>query len=404
MSSARGTASELDVRSLAAELGVRDFVYHPVVVPKGSASREVGDGLLIVGDRGVILQVKARDSEVQTDEKIASWIEKHVVKAVGQVLGTRRTLQRETVTLKSLRGNERTLAAGSDFPGVVLLDLDRVPVDTPVDLDDPRSIAMTVQDWRALNGMIRSTSGVIDYVERAVAVEAKVNLGDERVRYHAFAEADRRSTVKSGLPILPLAALDPHEAAYVDLVAEWIDSDLAVSIQDPDHVRMAVEMLDEIPVLGKVRLGKVLLDRAAKCRTLRRPVSGSLRLAHSTNRVLFHFDLLENWGTDDLEERLNGFLLSLVTVRHEEFDEAIGQGRTLLLSRLELEGSAVARTVSLVDGLLADAAPTPEVRWAIRERFGTVTTAGARDVKSFGRNERCPCGSDAKYKYCHGQK
>ncbi len=75
-----------------------------------------------------------------------------------------------------------------------------------------------------------------------------------------------------------------------------------------------------------------------------------------------------------------------------------------MLSRLALEESAVARTVALVDGPLDGVAPSPEMRWAINEQFGVVTASGARDVDSFRRNERCPCGSGSKFKYCHGRK
>jgi hypothetical protein len=60
VSTGRGAASELAVRTLAAELGVRDFVYHPVTIGKGRARRELTDGLLVVGDRGAILHQGTR--------------------------------------------------------------------------------------------------------------------------------------------------------------------------------------------------------------------------------------------------------------------------------------------------------------------------------------------------------
>ncbi len=76
-------------------------------------------------------------------------------------------------------------------------------------------------------------------------------------------------------------------------------------------------------------------------------------------------------------------------VRHEEYEQNIGPGRTLLLSRLELEGSAVTRTISLIEGPLADGLPTPEMRWSIVNLFGVHTLTGVRGTDSFGRNERC---------------
>jgi hypothetical protein len=391
----------MDVRTLAAELGVRDFVYHPVTIRKGEAFREVSDGLLLVGNRGAILQVKARESDADTDHKLSSWISKKVDEGVRQVRGTRRTMLREAVTVESLRGHTRALPAGLDLPGVVLLDVDRVPTATGVVLDDDRTIAMTVQDWRTLNRMIRSTAGVIDYVDRVVAAGVPAELGNEEARYGALALADQKVS-GSGFPVLPPEGLSERDEMFVELVREWIDSDLAVSITEPDHVRLAVEMLDEIPVIGKVDLGRSLFQRAKLSSERRRPVSGSFRLAGSTNRLLFYCDVLDNWEGDGLEERLNSFLLTFAVVRHEEYERSIGPGRTLLLSRLELDGSAIARTISLIDGPLDDGVPTPEMRWSIVSRFGVHTGTGVRDTDSFGRNERCPCGSTKKFKNCHG--
>lgn len=393
----------MDVRTLAAELGVRDFVYHPVIIRKGQASREVSDGLLLVGNRGAVLQVKARASDADTDDKLASWISKKVDEGVRQVKGTRRTMLREPLTVESLRGHARTLPAGLDLPGVVLLDVERVPAGTTVVLDDNRTIAMTVEDWRTLNRMIRSTAGVIDYVDRVVAAGVPSELGNEEARYGAFALADQKVS-RSGFPVLPPAGLSEDDEVFVDLLREWIDSDLAVSITEPDHVRLAVEMLDEIPVIGKVDLGRSLFERAKRSSELRRAVSGSFRLAGSTNRLLFYCDVLDNWEGEGLEERLNSFLLAFAVVRHEEYEGSIGPGRTLLLSRLELKGSAVARTISLIDGPLDDGVLTPEMRWSIVSRFGVHTGTEVRDTDSFGRNERCPCGSTKKFKYCHGGK
>ncbi|HEY0554439.1 MAG TPA: hypothetical protein VGG20_09230, partial [Thermoanaerobaculia bacterium] len=85
-----GTARERQVRDVAARLGVADFVYFASPVPKGGAQREAsGDGLLIVGKRGAILQVKARDpfkSHSDSDERAKSWISKNAHKAMNQGL------------------------------------------------------------------------------------------------------------------------------------------------------------------------------------------------------------------------------------------------------------------------------------------------------------------------------
>jgi hypothetical protein len=64
MSGAHGTEREQQVRNIAMRLGVADFVFVSRPVRKGQALREAsGDGLLIVGSRGAVLQVKAREQE-----------------------------------------------------------------------------------------------------------------------------------------------------------------------------------------------------------------------------------------------------------------------------------------------------------------------------------------------------
>ena len=57
-----GRHIEETVRRIGADLGVPDFVYLPAVVAKGRATREVGDGFLISGQKGAILQVKSREA------------------------------------------------------------------------------------------------------------------------------------------------------------------------------------------------------------------------------------------------------------------------------------------------------------------------------------------------------
>jgi hypothetical protein len=52
----QGAVVENYARRLAGGLGVPDFVYTPTIVTKGSGNREVGDGLLVAGDDGLVVQ------------------------------------------------------------------------------------------------------------------------------------------------------------------------------------------------------------------------------------------------------------------------------------------------------------------------------------------------------------
>src|SRR5207249_6847080 len=91
----QGTAAEGYTRWISGNLGVSDFVYVPGTVAKGSGSREVSDGLLVAGERGIIVQVKSRErGAARTDDlaKAERWCRKHAARAARQGLGTRRWL------------------------------------------------------------------------------------------------------------------------------------------------------------------------------------------------------------------------------------------------------------------------------------------------------------------------
>jgi hypothetical protein len=69
--------------------------------------------MLICGDDGLIMQVKARDEPHRdTRARAEQWIRKNAEAARGQADGTRRRLaQSRTVTFTSARGYTRTLSA-----------------------------------------------------------------------------------------------------------------------------------------------------------------------------------------------------------------------------------------------------------------------------------------------------
>lgn len=79
-----GTRQEKYARHLAADLGVADFVYHPTTVSTGQRTREISDGLLISGESGLILQVKARTPDAASGddpERAGRWLRKNATAA-----------------------------------------------------------------------------------------------------------------------------------------------------------------------------------------------------------------------------------------------------------------------------------------------------------------------------------
>ena len=408
MSTAWGTRAEEVARRLAAELGVKDFVYDPVEVPKGDSTREVSDGMLIVGDRGLILQVKSRDPSANRDAaKVSRWAMKKASEAVRQVQGTRRTLETTKVTLRSRRGHELVLEPPQTWAGVVLLDIDPVPDGLRICSDDDNTIIMTLADWHELHYMILSTSGVIDYVERVVDQGIEADLGHEWDRYRRFAEADLISAIEPGYePVLPLNPLSDDDRICASVLDEWIDSDIAVTPVDDgrytaNQVRGAIEIVDSIPILLRVQIGKAMLRCVRDSVRSRQPRS-TLLTPDSAARLLFFTDVSENWN--DQWRYLERFLTDYTAVRHEQLEEHYGPGETLLLARVGSDGGPVWRTFVRIAGSVNGLGIPSELRWDISVRFGVLTADGIRDPTSFARTEKCPCGSGRDFKDCHGRQ
>ncbi len=405
MSTPWGTGAEEAARRLASELGVKDFVYNPVEVPKGDSTREVSDGMLIVGDRGVILQVKSRDPSSDSNaEKVKRWANKKTREAVRQVQGTRRTLERTRLELRSHRGHELVLEPPHSWPGVVLLDVAPIPDDLRIPSDDPNTLIMTLSDWYSLHHMILSTSGVIDYVERAIREGVTVALGGERLRYSKFARADAIAAGEPGYePILPIHPLSDSDRLYASIVDEWIDSNIGPTpVGDgpytADQVRRTIEILDSIPILLRVQVGKAILDRVRDSTRTREPRTGVLAI-DAQDRLLFFIDVSDRWNGD--EKYLESHLFSYTAVRHEQLQKIFGPGETLMLARIGYDDRAATRTYIRIAGSGGQLNIPPEIRWSINKPYDVLTADGLRDPLSFGEREPCACGSGKEFGQCH---
>jgi hypothetical protein len=288
---------------------------------KGATQREVSDGMLICGDDGLIMQVKARDEPHRdTPARAEQWILKNAEAARRQADGTRRRLaQSRTVTFTSLRGYTRTLSAVENWPAVVILD--HPPAPARVEL--PRSgdtLWITATDWSALHLQLRSTAAIISYVSRALGSGLHPSLGGEEARYLALAHADEEAYGgPRSVPMLPLRPLDAQDAPYAALVDDLIERvwphDGPIPWQEPDEYRLIVERLDRILPAMRVTLGRKLMA------TLRAAIEAYdrrsfLLLDTAQNaRLLFVCDVLHE---GDHEERLLGEITLLASVRQQQ--------------------------------------------------------------------------------------
>jgi hypothetical protein len=100
----RGWAAETATRGAAAFWGLRDFVFRPALQRRGSASRELGDTIIVVGPRAASVQVKSRRAPSDDRRRERIWLDKKIAEGVRQSLGTIRALHRAaTVELENER-------------------------------------------------------------------------------------------------------------------------------------------------------------------------------------------------------------------------------------------------------------------------------------------------------------
>jgi hypothetical protein len=190
----RGEAAEEAVHDSAAIWGLPDFIYRGRVVAVGSGAREVGDNLIVVGDVGVVVQVKSRAAPSGDVERERRWIEKNVQTALDQARGSTRRLQLGPIELTNARG--RTIEVDGSklrWLSVVVIDHPSPPGEMPVPSYDPSvpAVVMLRRDWDFLFEQLKSTHAVVGFLERVVA--DPVALGEEPARYYQLALDDHEA-------------------------------------------------------------------------------------------------------------------------------------------------------------------------------------------------------------------
>ena len=402
-----GAEAEDTARRLAANLGGRDFVYEPVVERSGSRTREISDGLLICGEKGLILQTKARHPESAAKDshgRATSWIHKNSASGARQVNGTRRRLSQPGGTeFRSLRGHPKIVNKGGDWPGVVILFHPDLPPGIKLP-QTPNIMWITLDDWYGLHDWLRSTTAVIGYVQRALASGLHPELGREIERYAALAESDRKAkSTPTALPSLPSRFINGRDRRFAAFVDEWIDAAARqggdYTWEDPDDYRAIVELLDAIHPEHRVALGKKAFETISYSDSRGVRKSFFFRLTSLDTQFLFVAAVEERYG-DPIEEFM-AEVSALALTRHEQFLAADPlSGPTLALGRLRLSNGTAYQTLILVEDV-GDRLDV-ETRWIICEWYGVFSgERGVRRVEDFGRNEKCPCLSGRKVKKCH---
>lgn len=272
----RGTAAEMAVKDAAATWGLPDFVMAPNVERKGNGVREISDGLLVVGDRGVVVQIKAREGDPGTAERETAWTFKQLTAAGKQVQGTVRRLKTQGVRMVNGRGHSLSIDSPAvDWVGVIIIEHPNPPQNVALPAQDGSTpvIALLRRDWEFLFNQLRSTHAVVGYLHR-VAASAPV-LGGEPERYYELAAADaeaepgdldpswtQRGGQSRSVPLLPAAPAGSDDDEAHTMVRIMLE-DVATSPTGPaerEAWQRVLASLDSLPVGYRTDLGRFLLD------------------------------------------------------------------------------------------------------------------------------------------------
>lgn len=319
-----GPAVERASLRAAADWGLPDMVFNPRVISKGSGIREVGDGTIVSGRRGLAVQVKARDSETGDPARERSWLTKKAKQAARQAKGTIRTsLAVPGLTLRNLRGRDVQLDGRRvQWLPLVILDHPDPPDLDPIEAPEVDGVVLVLRsDWEYIWDHLRSVAAVVDYFHR-VAADPPVELGGEAARYHELAEADERAD-----PTVPAAwltglggtpangpVLPPEPASAADgpghAVFRTILDDIAKTAftRDENDRLEVLALIDRYSVTHRADLGRTLLRRLDHCAVtpadqtrLQHHVAfmdeGRLHLVFSVMSMLtgYHHNMYETW-------------------------------------------------------------------------------------------------------------
>ena len=267
-----GDAAEQATRDAAARWGLPDFVFHPAQRRRGSATREVGDAILVVGKTAASVQVKAREAEGD-EARERSWLDKKIRKATRQAVGTVRSLRSTPETaLVNSRGRE-VLIKGPEKDWLCLVVLDHPGIDGYV--PESSAVVLLRRDWEFLFQQLKSTYAVLEYLLR-VSGREPVPLGHEPVRYYQLAAADA-ATPPSPLdprltrllhdswsaPLLPqppAGYADYHHHVFLRALLEDIAT-TPVRTEGMQHadVLAVLAAIDAAPVAYRAELGRTIL-------------------------------------------------------------------------------------------------------------------------------------------------
>lgn len=334
----QGEAAEVAAEDAASIWGLPDFVFRVGVARAGTASREVGDRLLIAGETAAVLQVKSRNAYTSHPDIERRWLNKHAAKAIRQGDGTIRRLRSGPLSGKNARNREIEIDASAyDWISTVILDHPDPPADLTISLEAARNPAVVLsrRDWEFLFRQLKSTSAVLGYLKRVAGEEHE--LGAEASRYFDLALADAAAEpeldprldlggVHHSGPLLPVQEVAAGDDFREYLLVRSILEDVAVFGEVDEQMRLVMlGQLDRMTPADRAMVGQYLTEglsifRSASGETtawrLRRIVG---RFA---GKMYSQLAFCTTSGSGEADRGMFGFWLQL---RHHQLFELLGR-------------------------------------------------------------------------------
>lgn len=273
----RGKAAETATHEAAAIWGLPDFVFRASIRRVGKGCRELGDGIVLVGKVGLMIQVKSRKSHGSDTGRELSWLKKNAAKAMRQAVGSIKQLKAAPASLTNMRGRS-ILVDGNDLDwiSVVIIDHPNPPDSIELEVKGDQVVLLR-RDWEFLFDQMKSTHSVAAYLKR-VAGE-RTGLGLESSRYFEFALADDKAEPtpldprfrlagieemsEPLLPIAPVGHEDQSEQRLFRTVLEDISGIELQSSTEAQRIQALAEM-DRLPPGQRRIVGGFFLDGIAE--------------------------------------------------------------------------------------------------------------------------------------------
>jgi hypothetical protein len=290
-----GKAVEAATHDAATVWGLPDLVLRPTLVQAGHGSRELGDGIMLAGAIGLVVQVKARSTPSEEQSRETRWLTKNVAKALRQARGTVRRFARGPVEMRNQRGRPVIVEVGTRrWLGVVIIDHPAIPPSFVPAAEDElgQAVVLARRDWDFLFDQLKCINAVATYLAR-VAGEP-LPLGEEPMRYYRLAQLDADAKpaplderyrlgdkgthfVEPLLPLAPAATHDRDAHAMFRTLLEDVATTRLTSASEERRIQI-LEELDGLAVGQRALIGRYVLDAFAELEQLRDPIGVTWRL------------------------------------------------------------------------------------------------------------------------------